>query len=111
MDLLFFIFTVGLLSESPAVSTPPTSPSRILKENENQWLNSEVGDFSLSSFLGHLESPMKTANSNAGMGIEDSRLGLTQDVDQQLQSLLTESSLDYTAKFADLAADITDIKK
>lgn len=35
------------------------SPSVILKENESEWISSEVADFSLSSFLGHLESPMK----------------------------------------------------
>ncbi|XP_017783762.1 PREDICTED: protein cramped [Nicrophorus vespilloides] len=103
---------VGILSENNiATSTPPTSPSRILKENENQWLNSEVADFSFSSFLGHLESPMKATQSTSTITNDDSRLGLTQDVDAQLQSLLTESSLDYTAKFADLAAQMTDSKK
>ncbi|KAK5644228.1 hypothetical protein RI129_008073 [Pyrocoelia pectoralis] len=92
----------GLLSSS---GTPPTSPSRILKENENHWLNSEVADFSLSSFLGHLESPMKTTQP------DDNPLS-SQDVDAQLHCLLTESSVDYVAKFADLAAEVvSDVKK
>ncbi|KAI4463285.1 cramped protein [Holotrichia oblita] len=104
---------VGLLSQNMSTgNTPPTSPSRILKENENQWLNSEVADFSLSSFLGHLDSPMKTAQGNTAIaGDDNTRLSLAQDVDAHLQSLLTETSLDYTAKFADLAAQVTDIKK
>lgn len=62
-------------------NTPPTSPSRILKENENQWLNSEVADFSLSSFLGHLDSPMKTAQTTTTIASDDNtRLSLVQDV-------------------------------
>ncbi|KAK4887661.1 hypothetical protein RN001_003932 [Aquatica leii] len=97
---------VGLLSSN---GTPPTSPSRILKENENQWLNSEVADFSLSSFLGHLESPSKAAT-QSGLPADDNHL--SQDVDAQLQSLFMESSVDYMAKFADLAAQVvSDVKK
>ncbi|KAF5283702.1 hypothetical protein FQA39_LY17250 [Lamprigera yunnana] len=96
----------GFLSSN---ATPPTSPSRILRENDNQWLNSEVGDYSLSSLLGHLESPMKAAPSISGISTDDSHL--SQDVDAQLQSLLTESSVDYVAQFADLAAQVSDAKK
>lgn len=59
-------------------ATPPTSPSRILKENDNNWLNSEVADFSLSSFLGHLESPMKPAQPSTSTAPEDNHL--SQDV-------------------------------
>ncbi|XP_014274558.1 protein cramped isoform X2 [Halyomorpha halys] len=81
--------------------TPPTSPSRILKEGESQWLNSEVTDFSLSSFLGHLESPLK---SNGATSSDD--IQISTDVESHFQSLMTESSLDYTAKFADLAEKI-----
>lgn len=96
----------GLLSSN---GTPPTSPSRILKENEHHWLNSEVADFSLSSFLGHLESPMKTTQ--CGVQTDDNPLS-SQDMDAQLQCLLTESSVDYVAKFADLAAEVvSDVKK
>lgn len=41
---------------------PLSSPSRLLKENEDiQWLNSEVNDYSLTSLLGHLESPLKVS--------------------------------------------------
>lgn len=31
--------------------TPPTSPSRILKEGEGQWLNSEVNKLSLYNIM------------------------------------------------------------
>lgn len=84
-------------------STPPISPTRILKETDNQWLNSEVVDFSLSSFLGHLDSPLKSS-STVGPTNDDTRL--SQDVEAQLQCLMSESSVDYMAKFADLAAQI-----
>nr|CAD7434740.1 unnamed protein product [Timema monikensis] len=95
-----FLPTAGELVNS----TPPSSPSRIFKE-DSQWLNSEVADFSLSSFLGHLESPMKpsTLVTSAPSG-EDTRL--SSDVEAQLQCLMSENSVDYTAKFADLAAQI-----
>ena len=100
-----YLKLLGLLSSD---GTPPTSPSRILKENDNQWLNSEVADFSLSSFLGHLESPMKATQS----GTQTEENPLSQDMDAQLHSLLTESSVDYVAKFADLAAEVvSDLKK
>lgn len=81
--------------------TPPSSPSRILKEGEGQWLTSEVTDFSLSSFLGHLESPLKPNGTTVGDDIH-----ISTDVESHFQSLMTESSLDYTAKFADLAEKI-----
>lgn len=72
------MFVLGLLSDNTANSEPP-SPSRILKENENQWLNAEVADFSLSSFLGQLESPVKPVQSTSSTaGDESSRL--SQDV-------------------------------
>ncbi|KAJ8942359.1 hypothetical protein NQ318_000339 [Aromia moschata] len=93
-----------LAGEDTMISNAPSSPSRILKESDNQWINSEVADYSLSSLLGHLESPMK-ANSTANLTNDDSRL--SQDVDAQLQSLLTESSVDFSANFADLAAQVT----
>ncbi|KAL3265316.1 hypothetical protein HHI36_009524 [Cryptolaemus montrouzieri] len=76
-------------------SSRSLSPSGILKENANHWISSEVGDFSLSSFLGHLGSPMKSQDDES------------HDVDAQVRSLLTENSFDYTAKFADLASKVT----
>ncbi|XP_059488324.1 protein cramped [Neocloeon triangulifer] len=102
---------VGLLGQTPtdvpepsaAEISPPLSPTQILKESaDNQWLNSEVSDFSLSSFLGHLESPLKS--SVHGTNNEDSRM--SQDVDAQFQSLITENSLEFMTSFADLAAHI-----
>ncbi|XP_063240140.1 protein cramped [Bacillus rossius redtenbacheri] len=87
-------------------STPPPSPSRIFKDDtNNQWLTSEVVDYSLSSLLGHLESPAKPSTLAAGAGnADDTRF--SSDVEAQLQCLMSENSVDYTAKFADLAAQI-----
>ncbi|KAL0879782.1 hypothetical protein ABMA27_003493 [Loxostege sticticalis] len=67
------------------------SPSRLLRETEG-WFEGSVQDFSLSSFLGHLEGRVQPELA----------------VDSQLHSLMAESSVDYVAKFADLAAEVTD---
>ncbi|KAL1509346.1 hypothetical protein ABEB36_004101 [Hypothenemus hampei] len=91
-----------------SMSVPP-SPSRILKEGENDWISAEVADYSLSSLLGHLETPTKTSlplNLNSHMGSE-----LSNEVDAQLQSLMTETSMDFAASFADLAASVVNDKK
>ncbi|KAG8222699.1 hypothetical protein J437_LFUL002756 [Ladona fulva] len=90
-------------SEGDACVTPPSSPSRILGETDGQWINSEVADFSLSSFLGHLDSPLKPSTVAPPSG-DDTRL--SSDVEAQLQCLMSENSVDYMAKFADLAAQI-----
>ncbi|XP_050551846.1 protein cramped [Spodoptera frugiperda] len=63
------------------------SPSRLLHDADG-WLDAADHDFSLTSFLGHLEG--------------------RPNVDSHLQSLMAESSVDYVAKFADLAAEVTD---
>ncbi|EZA60468.1 hypothetical protein X777_13557 [Ooceraea biroi] len=79
-----------------------TSATQILKEGEHQWLNSEVADFSLSSFLGQLESPMKgSQRSQTGEQImEDTRP--SSDVVSHMQCLMGENSVDYMAKFANM---------
>ncbi|KAG5892369.1 hypothetical protein JTB14_035983 [Gonioctena quinquepunctata] len=99
---------LGESLKSSGIDLEPSSPSRILKEEENQWISAEVGDYSLSSLLGHLESPMKTSAPASLMG-DDSRM--SQDVDAQLHSLLTQSSVDFSASFADLAAQVVNDTK
>ncbi|KZC10243.1 Protein cramped-like [Dufourea novaeangliae] len=82
-----------------------TSATQILKEGEHQWLNSEVADFSLSSFLGQLESPIKLSQrSQNGDHMEDIRP--SSDVVSHMQCLMGESSVDYMAKFANLASQM-----
>ncbi|XP_015603820.1 protein cramped-like [Cephus cinctus] len=82
-----------------------TSATQILKEGEHQWLNSEVADFSLSSFLGQLESPVKSHRGQLGsQPVEDVRP--SSDVVTQMQCLMGENSVDYMAKFANLASQI-----
>lgn len=64
------ILFVGLLSEQNSSSALPISIAKILREDDdNQWGTSDVTDFSLSSFLGHLESPDKTTNSTMIDGV------------------------------------------
>ncbi|XP_028128511.2 uncharacterized protein LOC114324835 [Diabrotica virgifera virgifera] len=83
----------------PDLDMEPASPSGVLKEAES-WINSEC-DYSLSSLLGHLESPMKSGSNIIN---EDSRM--SQDVDAQLHSMMTQNSIDFSANFADLAAEV-----
>ncbi|XP_030750783.1 protein cramped [Sitophilus oryzae] len=95
--------------ENSVISTVPSSPSRLLKEGESEWINAEVADYSLSSLLGHLESPIKnpiTTSMAANLPSD-----LSNEVDAQLHSLLTENSVDFAANFADLAASVVNDKK
>ncbi|XP_076273272.1 cramped chromatin regulator isoform X2 [Rhynchophorus ferrugineus] len=95
--------------ENSIISTMPSSPSRILKEGDSDWINAEVADYSLSSLLGHLESPVK--NSMSTSLASNMTSDLSNEVDAQLQSLLTENSVDFAANFADLAARVANDKK
>lgn len=88
-----------------------TSATQILKEGEHQWLNSEVNffslkkyeinkkfltsnikfqvaDFSLSSFLGQLESPMKISQRIQNEdNIEDNRLSSDVNIDNKIEKI------------------------
>lgn len=48
-------------------SQPPVSPMRILRESpvpcDSKWFEENMNDFSLSSFLGHLEANCDQSNS------------------------------------------------
>jgi len=87
-------------STSISLTTPSTSPSRLLKDDGNQWLNPDM-DFSLSSFLGHLDKEQTTEP----IKNNDQKV-ISNDVEAQFQCLMSENSVDYTAKFADLAAQV-----
>ncbi|CAK1588874.1 unnamed protein product [Parnassius mnemosyne] len=81
-------------AELLAAESLSLSPSRLLREADG-WL-AAGHDFSLSSFLGHLDADDTHAHHPE------------LPVDSQLQSLMAESSMDYVAKFADLAAEVTE---
>lgn len=97
------------LQENPTKASTSiiTSATRILKEGEHQWLNCEVADFSLSSFLGQLESPMKGSqrSQTEGPTIEDVRP--PSDIVTEMQCLMGENGVDYMMKFANFASQIT----
>ncbi|XP_053994959.1 protein cramped-like [Hylaeus volcanicus] len=100
-----FLIELNAARDSKPTNSIITSATQILKEGEHQWLNSEVADFSLSSFLGQLESPMKISQrSQNGEHIEDIRP--SSDVVSHMQCLMGENSVDYMAKFANLASQI-----
>ena len=101
-----FLDELEVARDSKPTNSIITSATQILKEGEHQWLNSEVADFSLSSFLGQLESPMKIyLRSQTGDHlVEDSRP--SSDVVSQMQCLMGENSVDYMAKFANLASQM-----
>ncbi|XP_022098954.1 protein cramped-like isoform X2 [Acanthaster planci] len=104
------------------ISSPSSSPFKLNSLSpDNQWLNGENVDISLSSILANLESPEKKErhsiiSSTSGsltipqpsLMIESSRdSSMSKDVDTHLQYMMNENSVDYVAKFADLAAQIT----
>ena len=100
------------MSTFPALDTstpsPPPSPSRLLQQGDNQWLNNEVNDFSLSSLLGHFESPIKGSSSRGAM----SQSGSSSDIPMpSLVTVYNENSVDFTAKFAELKAKASQIHK
>ncbi|XP_017762179.1 PREDICTED: protein cramped [Eufriesea mexicana] len=100
-----FLDVLEVVRDPKPTNSIITSATQILKEGEHQWLNSEVADFSLSSFLGQLESPMKISQRNHNEdNIEDSRP--SSDVVSHMQCLMGENSVDYMAKFANLASQI-----
>ncbi|XP_076051583.1 cramped chromatin regulator isoform X2 [Oratosquilla oratoria] len=110
----------------PPSSSPPSSPSRLLllHHTDSQWLNNEVNDFSLSSFLGHLESPLKVlttpgtgqASSSPVASSSSSSTATTTTAATgsvagtmlpslaHLTAVLNENSVDFTAKFAEMKA-------
>ncbi|XP_076224008.1 cramped chromatin regulator isoform X2 [Nomia melanderi] len=100
-----FLDELEVARDSKPTNSIITSATQILKEGEHQWLNSEVADFSLSSFLGQLESPMKISQrSHNSDHVEDTRP--SSDVVSHMQCLMGENSVDYMAKFANLASQM-----
>ncbi|CAL4234815.1 unnamed protein product, partial [Meganyctiphanes norvegica] len=101
------IDSVGATIGFPALSTtdhpsPPSSPSRLLQHSEeNQWLNNEVNDFSLSSLLGHFDSPMKGSSKNSQSSSNNVALGNG----QPHNNVYHESTVDFTSKFAEMKAE------
>ncbi|CAN8005920.1 unnamed protein product, partial [Ixodes hexagonus] len=106
------------VAKTEALTTPPMSPFKLVPSAPDpNWLNGESSDFSLSSLLNTLDSPLKSVQgsglSTSGAPVLasdnstlDSITRLVPDVDTQLQCLMNENSVDYVAKFADLAAQI-----
>ncbi|KAG0413383.1 hypothetical protein HPB47_009467 [Ixodes persulcatus] len=112
-------------TKTEALTTPPMSPFKLVPSAPDpNWLNGESSDFSLSSLLNTLDSPLKGVQgsglSTSGAPVlasDNSYAGLHHEagsrykhnrpqVDTQLQCLMNENSVDYVAKFADLAAQI-----
>ncbi|XP_068210212.1 protein cramped-like [Palaemon carinicauda] len=91
------------ISGFPALDTstpsPPPSPSRLLQQGDNQWLNNEVNDFSLSSFLGHFDSPVKGSTSRGSSQSNPPDLPMP-----SLVTVYNENSVDFIAKFAEMKA-------
>lgn len=99
--------------------SPPSSPTRIIPREAQQWLAEEVADFSLNSLLGCLDSPHKVVScgpgpvSGAAVGARTSatdgqgmRGNSAGDVnsDVNLLAVLNENGVDFTAKFDALAS-------
>ncbi|XP_046561787.1 protein cramped-like [Haliotis rubra] len=106
------------VDESSRLITPPHSPSHLGPGADTQWLNGEVADMSLTSFL---ISPAKKSDSQtsqpptsnaphfpSSIFSENSQESIVSklDVDTTLQVMMNENSMDYVSKFESLAAHI-----
>lgn len=108
------------ISKTEGLSTPPMSPFKLAPAAPDPtWLNGESSDFSLSTLLNTLDSPLKAVTQVEPprvvpeapiLALETSTMDsisrMAPDVDTHLQCLMNENSIDYVAKFADLAAKI-----
>lgn len=111
--------TTAKISKTEGLTTPPMSPFKLVPTAPDPtWLNGESSDFSLSTLLNTLDSPLKAAQGEAPrvvpeapiLALETSTMDsisrMAPDVETHLQCLMNENSIDYVAKFADLAAQI-----
>lgn len=107
------------ISKTEGLTTPPMSPFKLAPAAPDPtWLNGESSDFSLSTLLNTLDSPLKAVKVEPPrvvpeapiLALETSTMDsisrMAPDVDTHLQCLMNENSIDYVAKFADLAAKI-----
>ncbi|MPC33376.1 Protein cramped-like [Portunus trituberculatus] len=95
--------TSGFPTLSNTPPSPPSSPSRLLQQSDTQWLNNEVNDFSLSSFLGHFESPVKNNSNSRGASQTSPQTPFM----PSLSSVYNENSVDFTATFAEMKAQVS----
>lgn len=77
------------------------SPMGILRESPSpadaKWFEENMNDFSLSSFLGHLDSTCDQNNSKR------SKSPIRSQMDSSNLSTISETSIDYITKFEELA--------
>ncbi|KAJ6637259.1 Protein cramped [Pseudolycoriella hygida] len=89
----------GNMDEYFSYNNPPMSPMTILRQSptDPKWFEDNVNDFSLSSFLGHLDSTCEA---------EKRRKSPNNDADSSNLSSITEGSVDYMTKFEQLAKEM-----
>lgn len=77
---------------------PPMSPMQLLRDttSNSRWLEENLNDFSLNSLLGHLDE----INGNRDITDQSSNL-----------SVISESSVDYMTKFAEITASMQNEEK
>lgn len=101
--------------------SPPSSPSRLLRQAETHWMiNSESNEFSLSNLLGSMEasphkgglipppSPAPPSSVRSCQATRTPLLDSSQDKMKVLISTLNDNSVDFTATFARLKKQTKD---
>lgn len=89
--------TDGSLADAESSNCTTISATRILRESpvDGKLLETDINDISLSSFLGHLDA------------VYDNEVAhRRRDNDQMNISIISESSVDYIARFEDIAAEL-----
>ncbi|XP_037050338.1 protein cramped isoform X2 [Bradysia coprophila] len=89
----------GNMDEYFSYNQPPMSPMTILRQSptDPKWFEDNVNDFSLSSFLGQLDSSCDA---------DKRRKSPNRDADSSNLSAITEGSVDYMMKFEQLAKEM-----
>ncbi|KAB7506689.1 Protein cramped-like [Armadillidium nasatum] len=87
--------------------SPPSSPSRLLRQNEShQWISSDTNEFSLSSLLNSIDSnssPSKGPQQQISHAPGAPSPSMTQNPHTRgLFATLNDNSVDFTATFANL---------
>ncbi|GAB6020259.1 hypothetical protein CHUAL_002977 [Chamberlinius hualienensis] len=104
---------MGLCSLDSRPITPISSPTNsVFKLSSpglegHSWLNGDVSDFSLTNFLSHLESPVKTSTSNVVQNSSSSaqpQINIANELVSNFHGLMNENCIDYTSKFEDLVS-------
>lgn len=108
-----FLFTELYFFSAFFCGSEPPSPMRLLREtggeNSSKWLDADTNDFSLSSFLGHLDASVANKKNDVRFFFlwfcQIFNIFFAFQSDHNF-SVSGDTSIDYMSKFAEIAAEL-----